>query len=212
MQYPNALALRVSLETGLRIDDVLSLRSTALRKCKIFGIAKKTGKSFKKTISRDLARRLGELMGKYYIFPGRLDPQKHRTRQAVWKDVKKACAILEIDGNIAPHSARKTYAVEKFRDSGLGTVKRELQHKDVSTTMLYAFADYLDYFPTEATKKLGEDEISRTNVRKMEGSPGGSRYSEPQGVPLDGAFWETFAGLVADKVVAILLEKIRPSG
>ena len=157
MQYKNALALRVSLETGLRIDDVLSLRRQQLQKRTLYGIARKTKKSFRKVISQDLCTRLREIQGEYFIFEGRLDPKKHRTRQAVWKDVKKAAKILELNGNIAPHSARKTYAVEKFHDSGISTVKRELQHNDIQTTMLYAFADYLD-----------DVEVKRTFVRPID--------------------------------------------
>ena len=143
MQYKNVLALRVSLETGLRIDDVLKLRPEDLKGQTIKGVAEKTGKPFKKVLSKDLANRLKEVTGKRFVFPHRLKADKHRTRQAVWKDVKKAAKILKLDGNIAPHSARKTYAVELFKDSGLNEVSKELQHDRIDTTMLYAFADLL---------------------------------------------------------------------
>ena len=184
MQYPNALALRTSLETGLRIDDVLSLTTRQLKKRTLYGIAHKTKKYFRKTISQDLANRLRQIQGNLYIFEGRLNPQKHRTRQAVWKDVKKASKLLMLNGNIAPHSARKTYGVEKFKESGLGTVQKELQHNDVSTTVLYAFADYLD------------------NPRKEE-----NITSEK--VSLSGDFWLTFADLVAEKTAEKLLDLLK---
>ena len=206
MQYKNALALRVSLETGLRIDDVLALRRQQLQKCTLYGIAKKTKKTFHKVVSRDLANRLKEIQGEYYIFEGRLSPKKHRTRQAVWKDVKKAAKILEIEGNIAPHSARKTYAVEKFKDGGLGTVKRELQHNDISTTMLYAFADYLhgaQMFHTNV-RNIKNRQVEHKKEVQTEESP-------VSGQGLDGAFWESFAELVAEKTAERLLEKIRAS-
>ena len=45
--------------------------------------------------------------------------------------------------NAAPHSARKTYAVQTFHDSGLESTMKELQHDRLSTTMLYAFSDML---------------------------------------------------------------------
>lgn len=204
MQYPNALALRTSLETGLRINDVLSLTPKQLNKRTLIGIASKTKKPYKRTLSVDLSKRLKEISGQFYIFEGRLSPHKHRTREAVWKDVKKAANILEIDGNIAPHSARKTYAVEKFKDSGLAVVKKDLQHKDISTTMLYAFADYLDEVPNEANR-------FRTNVLKTESKEGAEETEENAGsIPaLDGKFWETFADLVAEKTAERLLEKIK---
>lgn len=144
MQYKNALALRVSLETGLRIDDVLKLAPNDLKGRTIKGKAEKTGKPFKKVLSKDLANRLKEIGDSRFIFTHRTDPKKHRTRQAVWKDVKKAAKLLKLSGNIAPHSARKTYAVELFQDSGLKEVSKELQHDRTDTTILYAFADLLD--------------------------------------------------------------------
>ena len=158
MQYKNALALRTSLETGLRIDDVLSLRPSDLKGRTLSGVAQKTGKPFKKVISQDLANRLREIASKRFFFEHRLDPKKHRTRQAVWKDLKKAVKILQVQGNIAPHSARKTYAVELFKDCGINKVQKELQHDRVSTTALYAFADMLDGKKENRTDVLISDE------------------------------------------------------
>lgn len=145
MTYENVLALRVSLETGLRIDDVLSLRASLIVRRTICGIAEKTGKPYRKTISADLAKRLAALTPNKggYIFPHRLDPMKHRTRQAVWSNMKKAAALMGVKLNAAPHSARKTYAVEMFKDKGLEQTQKELQHDRISTTMIYAFSDML---------------------------------------------------------------------
>lgn len=145
MTYDNVLALRVSLETGLRIDDVLSLRASQLVRRTICGTAEKTDKPYRKTISADLAKRLAALIPNKggYIFPHRLNPMKHRTRQAVWANMKKAAALMGVKMNAAPHSARKTYAVEMFRDKGLERTQKELQHDRISTTMLYAFSDML---------------------------------------------------------------------
>ena len=121
MTYENVLALRVSLETGLRIDDVLSLRASQIVRRTICGIAEKTDKPYRKAISADLAKRLAALTPNKggYIFPHRLDPLRHRTRQAVWVNMKKAAALIGVKLNAAPHSARKTYAVEMFKDKGL---------------------------------------------------------------------------------------------
>lgn len=145
MTYENVLALRVSLETGLRIDDVLSLRTSQIVRRTICGVAEKTDKPYKKTISADLAKRLAALTPNAggYIFTHRLDPMKHRTRQAVWLNMKKAAAQMGVKLNAAPHSARKTYAVEMFKDKGLERTQKELQHDRISTTMLYAFSDML---------------------------------------------------------------------
>lgn len=144
MTYDNVLALRVSLETGLRIDDVLSLRVEQLQGRTLRGVAEKTDKPYRKVISRELADRLRRLHDEGYFFPHRLRPkEEHRTRQAVWANMKKAARILNVQLNAAPHSARKTYAVDVLREGGIEKVQRELQHDRITTTMLYAFSNLL---------------------------------------------------------------------
>lgn len=142
MQYENALALRLSLETGMRIGDVLSLTPQQLVGRTVRFTAQKTGKKATKVISADLAKRLKQVSNKSFIFPGRFD-DKPRTRQTVWKDVKKAAKTLKLKENAACHSARKTYAVELYHNEGLPSVQKELQHDHADTTMIYAFADLL---------------------------------------------------------------------
>ena len=66
MEYENALALRLSLETGLRIGDCLALRPEDIDGCVISYTAQKTGKSGKKKISADLAKRLRKIGDNLY--------------------------------------------------------------------------------------------------------------------------------------------------
>lgn len=139
MTYENALALRTSLETGMRIGDVLSLEKTNLDGRTIIYTAQKTKKQGKAVVSADLANRLKKISGKKYIFEGR-NGKKPRTRQAVWRDVKQASRGL-FEENVAPHSARKTFAVEDFQAHGLPHTQKALQHDRTDTTVLYAFAD-----------------------------------------------------------------------
>lgn len=143
MQYENVLALRLSCETGLRIGDVLKVRPNDIDGTKLRYTAEKTGKSGVKTISPDLARRLRSISGRFYVFSGRKDEKRHRTRQAVYLDLKKACAELGIPGQVSPHSARKNYAVGVYRKDGLKTVQKELQHDSESVTLLYALSDIM---------------------------------------------------------------------
>lgn len=145
MQYENALVLRVSLATGLRVGDVLKIRVEDIRGRTIRYTAEKTGKPGKKTVDKRLAdelRRLGG--GSGFCFKGRLDPEhKHRTRQTVWKDVTQACAAAGIPEHVTPHSARKTYAVAYFQEHGLDETREALQHDRTDTTILYAFSNLL---------------------------------------------------------------------
>jgi integrase len=159
MTYENVIVLRVCLETGLRVDDVLSLRFEQLKGRTIRGHAEKTGKAYRKVISDDLAKRLrGDGNRKEgFIFPHRTKAGEHRTRQAVWSNMKKAAEIMGVDLNAAPHSARKTYAVELFKDKGIDTAQRELQHDRLSTTMIYAFSNILTKSATNDTKTCIND-------------------------------------------------------
>lgn len=90
-----------------------------------------------------LIRQLNTDLPSEYFFKHRTKKYEHRTRQAVWKNVKKACTEIGLDINVTPHSARKTYAVEEFHDKGLTITQKELQHDNPSTTVLYAFSDVL---------------------------------------------------------------------
>ena len=163
MTYDNVLALRISLETGLRIDDVLSLRAEQLKGRTLRGVAEKTGKPYKKVISADLASRLRALKRQGYIFPHRTKKNAHRTRQAVWANMKKAADILGVKLNAAPHSARKTYAVELLNDKGIDAVQKELQHDRISTTMLYAFSNLL----TDNANKKEEICIKMADIEEL---------------------------------------------
>lgn len=142
MGYENTLVLRVSLETGMRIGDILKLRPDDLRGRTLRFTAEKTGKPGKAVISQGLANRLREAAGEKYIFPKRGDQNDHRRRQTVWKDVKRAVAALRAAGvidteNISPHSARKTFAVEDMERHGILHTQKALQHSNKMTTAIY---------------------------------------------------------------------------
>lgn len=160
MTYENTLVLRVSLETGLRIGDVLKLRPDDIRGRTITYTASKTGKRGRAVISLDLAKRLKAIAGEEYVFPKRGEPNDHRTRQTVWKDVRKASAMLREAGvikneNISPHSARKTFAVEDAERYGLKHTQKALQHRDKRTTQMYAFSDrYIGEYSNNYTLQI----------------------------------------------------------
>ena len=189
MSPENARVIRLSMDTGFRLSDCLSLRwrdlpadgktwdgssctpdgrptgcpmmthgaSIVLTECK-------TGKRREAVLTEkacDLLRRQWRLWGKSpWVFPGR-DWRKHRTRQAVWKDLKEVSRTLRIDGkkvreNLGPHSARKIFAVDLYHRTGdLEAVRKALNHTDQAVTMLYALADQL------TTRELSVDGVER---------------------------------------------------
>ena len=142
MTSANALAIAVSLETGMRIGDVLKLRTSDLMKNGIMYIAEKTGKHCITQCSGKILAALHENAVNGICFPSRFGSKgDYRTRQAVWKNVRKAAKNAGIKPHVSPHSARKTFAVELRRRSGVEAVQEALQHKYKTTTNLYAFAD-----------------------------------------------------------------------
>ena len=142
----NRLACEVSLATGLRISDVLNMRSEQLAdRMSIREL--KTGKRRLVRIPSKLLDRMHSCKGKIYVFEGRNDYRKHRTRQAVYKDLKRAAALFRLDKKlqISPHSMRKVWSVEKLRQYGgdIAKVKKLLNHEDEAVTILYVMADAL---------------------------------------------------------------------
>lgn len=138
----NRLACEISLATGLRINDVLALTPEKVRKQRFTLREEKTGKTRRIRLPAELVSRALALSGQHYIFEHRLNGRKHRTRQAVFKDLKKACANFGIKKNVAPHSLRKIYAVEEYEITGdLKKVQKLLNHSNEAVTMLYAMAN-----------------------------------------------------------------------
>lgn len=144
LQPANLLAVRIAAQTGLRIDDVLSLRIEKL-KVRVTVTERKTGNKRRVYIGKKLLKDIFDFVGrkrKGFIFPHRFDPERHRTRQAVFNDIKKQAESLGLHSQISPHTFRKVYAVKLYhRPKDLTTVQRILGHKKMETTLIYALAE-----------------------------------------------------------------------
>ncbi len=139
----NRLVMRVALHTGLRVGDVLALRTASLAP-RFWVTEQKTGKRKLVGLPKELLEELRDQAGYVWVFEHQADPEKHRTRQTVWKDVKRAAKAFRLPQNVAPHSFRKVYAVkllEKYGD--IEKVRRNLNHSSETVTMIYAMADQL---------------------------------------------------------------------
>jgi len=141
----NRLAIEIELATGLRISDVLEIKTADLKN-EMYVHEKKTGKIARVWINDDLLRRLKvNGSGSVWAFPSRCNPAKHWTRQAVWKDLKRAGKALRIRENLSTHSARKIFAVEfMVRYDDIKRLQKRLNHSSREITMIYAYADILD--------------------------------------------------------------------
>lgn len=135
------LPLWVALETGLRVGDVVRLKPSNIKPDGIHYRAEKTGKYGVAKISEKLRKALPK-KGKW-LFPSPTRIGKHITRQAVWARVKSAAKRSGVDADgVSPHSLRKVFAVELYREKGFGAVKEALQHANSATTEIYSFADW----------------------------------------------------------------------
>lgn len=136
----NRLVIQACLHTGLRVGDVLALRTAQLAP-RFWITEAKTGKRRMVGLPAPLLDAIRQQAGEVWAFPGR-DPAKPRTRQAVWKDVKRAARAYRLPQNVAPHSFRKIFAVDLMQKYGdIERVQRALNHSSPSVTLIYAMAD-----------------------------------------------------------------------
>lgn len=142
LTYENRLACKVAIETGLRINDCLAIKTENLKKKTFVITEEKTDKKRTVRLSDSLKKELRGVAGTLYVFEHRTDPQRHRTRQAVYNDIKRATKLFRVKLNLTPHSIRKIYAVEHFKKTGsLEAVQKLLNHESIEVTLLYALAD-----------------------------------------------------------------------
>lgn len=140
----NRLACEISLFTGLRINDVLSLKTEKVKKGRFSIHEQKTGKCRQISLPKDIVERCISCGNEIYIFPHRTNGRKHRTRQAVNKDLARVARLFRLKEHLTPHSCRKIYAVAEFEKCGsLARVQKLLNHSDESVTIIYAMANIL---------------------------------------------------------------------
>ena len=138
----NQLIVRVMLHTGMRLSDVLRMPSEGLSSSGWYTEGK-TGKKRRYGLPRALLEAIQQQAGPEWAFPGR-KPGTHKTRQAVWADIKRAARAFRLKQNVGAHSMRKVYAVQLMEKYGdLERVRRNLNHSSTSITAIYAMADLL---------------------------------------------------------------------
>lgn len=138
----NQLIVKVMLHTGMRLSDALELPSEGLSTSGWY-TEKKTGKKRRYGLPKPLLEAIREQASPEWAFPGRMRGT-HKTRQAVWKDIKRAAVAFRLPQNVGAHSFRKVYAVKLMRKYGkIEKVQRNLNHASGSVTAIYAMADVL---------------------------------------------------------------------
>lgn len=142
----NRTVVRVCMTTGLRVSDVLELRTADFKRRQTVR-ERKTGKTRRIQWPAALYEEMERNAGRLWVFESRTDPKRHRTRQAVWKDIKRAegvykrSKVIDRRQNLGTHTARKIAAVDAYHKGGLPAAQRLLNHSDPLITRLYALAD-----------------------------------------------------------------------
>ena len=138
----NRLIMRMVLRNGMLLSDALEFKTDNLKLAGWY-VEKKTGKRRRFGLDAALLADIRAQAGPEWAFPGR-NGQGHKSRQAVWADVKRAARAFRLRQNVAPHSFRKSYAVKLLAKYGdIDRVRRNLNHTSTSVTAIYAISDVL---------------------------------------------------------------------
>ena len=139
------LPFRVAIATGLRVGDIVKLQVSDIDNVRggINYTAEKTGKRGFAKLSKSLREALTENAQGFYCFPSARSESGHVTRQALWRQIKKAAELARVDADgVSPHSLRKNFAVGLYKSEGIKAVQTALQHDRADTTQIYAYADF----------------------------------------------------------------------
>ena len=100
----NRVIMRVCMHTGFRVGDVLALRTAQIAP-RFWVTEQKTGKRRMVGLPAGLLADMRKIAGEIWVFESPRDSKKHRSRQGVWKDVKRAARAFRLPQNVAPHSS-----------------------------------------------------------------------------------------------------------
>lgn len=156
----NRLVCEIMYVTGMRVGDVCALKRGDIERAMQTGFItvteQKTGKKRSAKADRKLLEKALVLAGEENVFPNQRDKRRHRTRNAVWNQVRKQAHQPGL--TITPHSFRKNYAVRKFRETGdIEKVRRMMGHDNISTTILYVTSDIITNAKKEGQKGDKDD-------------------------------------------------------
>ncbi len=129
----DALAVRISASTGLRVSDVLGLRVDDIKR-KMVVYERKTGKRRIVHLAESTYKAVKDYIERHKK-KGRLIDCN---RSTVYRNIKKAASDIGLE-HVSMHSIRKMYARKYAKKHGLSAAQEELQHKYISTTMMYVF-------------------------------------------------------------------------
>ena len=151
----------VANRTGLRVSELLSLKVKHVYKFdKIVDALKLTKDQVKgkrvgteivlhsdaKAEIQTLLDELPEIDPEHYLFKSRKGKNRPISRVQAWYILKGITNEMELQGKIATHSCRKTFAWKFYKKSGhdLRSTQKALRHEFIETTIKYLDPDQKD--------------------------------------------------------------------
>ena len=139
----NLTMMRMMLDTGLRVSEVLSLRVSEVDWMS-GKVTVKQGKGRKDRILWLNEDALGQLRAWRERRPVATEllfttlAGKRVRDNYLWAMVKRYAGKAGIDKNVHPHTLRHTFATDLYRETkNIRLVQKALGHADLSTTMIY---------------------------------------------------------------------------
>ena len=161
-----AVMIDLMYATGMRVSELVALPLTAINFSK--GQVTIFGKGSKERIvpvaarSVDTLKKYESLRQKFmaknapsnYLFPSLTAAEKHFTRDAFYKDLKKLAAECGIyPSRISPHVLRHSFATHLLNnDADLRSVQKMLGHENITTTEIYTHITSQKLFNTICQK------------------------------------------------------------
>ncbi|GFK92818.1 Tyrosine recombinase XerC [Fundidesulfovibrio magnetotacticus] len=148
-QPRNRLLFAMGVNSGLRVQDILALKVSDVKYCKIGDRVclkeKKTGKEniliMNKEIKSALAEHLAtsKLEDEHFLFKSRKGKNYPLTTYAVTMMVQRWCDEINLQGNFGAHTLRKTWCYHQRKTFGVSweLLAKRLNHSSPSITRRY---------------------------------------------------------------------------
>lgn len=158
-RYPvrDRTLLRLGIRSGFRISELLCLRvKDVFQNGKVVSrlhISRRFMKGKKESrevpLHPDAREALAELVAtlppdpEAFLFQSREGDNKPLNRRSAWAMLKKAFAACGLEGKLATHTMRKTFAKRVYEKSGknLRETQEALRHKNINSTAAYVPVD-----------------------------------------------------------------------
>jgi integrase len=148
-QPRNRLLFTMGVNSGLRVQDILTLKVSDVRSCKIGDRVclkeKKTGKENIFIMNKEIKIALDEhlatskLKDENFLFKSRKGKDYPLTTYAVTMMVQRWCDDINLQGNFGAHTLRKTWCYHQRKTFGVSweVLAKRLNHSSPSVTRRY---------------------------------------------------------------------------